>query len=73
MTSSNEVGASEEYSSIASNSLGSGDIGGISGPDGEAARKPSSPVNENMSSAPVLRGMETMATNMISSGGGASA
>jgi hypothetical protein len=69
MTSSNEIGASEEYSSIASRSLGSGDIGGISGPDGEAARRPSSPVNENMNSAPVLRGLESMQANMISSGG----
>ena len=45
MTNSNEVGGSEEQSSIQSRSLGSGDIGGNAGPDNLAAAKPSSPVN----------------------------
>lgn len=63
MTSSNEIGVSEEQSS---RSLGSGDIGGNSGPDVDAI-KTTSPINELMNSAPVLQGIEPMP--MISSGG----
>ena len=71
MTNSNEVGGSEEQSSMQSRSLGSGDIGGNAGPDNLAAAKPSSPVNENMNSAPTLQGVDPMGMNIISSGASA--
>jgi hypothetical protein len=60
MTNSNEIGVSEDHSSLASRSIGSGDMGGVSSPEAPRA-------NENMNSTPVLQGLEQM--GMIANGG----